>query len=408
MAIGIIAEYNPFHSGHEFQISELKKLTGGEPVVAVMSGSFTQRGMPTILDKFTRARLAIFGGCDLVLELPFVFAVESAQDFARGGIKILKKLGVINKLAFGAEFPDLSILRTAANFFDDKDFSEKLKKKMSVGISYARATAEILSEYTGIDEKILSRPNNILAIEYLRALPAEILPILIQRFGADYDDGILRENFSSAAAIRNEVYKENPDWKKISASVDSETLAALQKEKIFGLVSKEFLFRPILTKLLTATEKSLKEIYGMTEGLENLMPKVAGTSKNYFEIVAGMTSLRYPASRIERLLLHFLLDLKSCEIDELYSGIFARVLAFNERGKNLLKKISSSSEIPVVTKVTKHLNRRDIYERRRKLSPYQKNLLLDVSASNLREILFEKPKDLFQDFLNSPQFIEKF
>ena len=201
MAIGIIAEYNPFHFGHVYQISELKKRFD-EEIVVVMSGSFTQRGSPAILDKWTRAKLAILGGVDIVFELPFVFAVRSAENFANGGIKLLKSLGVVDKLAFGAEISDLERLKAAAEVFDGKNFKKKLLEQMTQGKSYAAAVTKILSVQTGLDEKILRQPNTILAIEYLRALPEEISPILIKRIGAGYGNLTLQEKFSSASAIR--------------------------------------------------------------------------------------------------------------------------------------------------------------------------------------------------------------
>ena len=139
MIAGIIAEYNPFHAGHAYQISEVKKFFPDAEIVAIMSGSFTQRGTPAILDKWTRARLAVEGGADLVLELPFTSAVRSAQDFARGGVRILSRLGIIDKIIFGAEFSDLKKLREVAKIFDEKNFHDELKQKLSAGVSYAAA-----------------------------------------------------------------------------------------------------------------------------------------------------------------------------------------------------------------------------------------------------------------------------
>ncbi len=401
MAVGIIAEYNPFHAGHAYQISEIKKVCD-EEIIAVMSGSFTQRGSPTILDKWTRARLAILGGADLVFELPFVSAVRSAQDFARGGIKLLESLGVVDKLSFGTETADLEKLKAAAKVFKEKNFAEKLHAKMAEGISYAAAVTKILSEVTGLDEKILRQPNTILAIEYLRGLPEKISPLPIKRTGAAYDDLILREKFSSASAIRAALYEENPSWEKISAQVDEETLKVLRAEKISGLVDENFLFRPLMTKILTSRAEDMRKIYGMTEGLEFGLIKAA-SAKNYSELVKNLTGKRYTASRIRRLLLHFLLNMTAEEISDLDAATCARVLAFNERGRILLKKIS----VPIITKVTKHLNRRDIYERKRFLEPYQKILLLDVLANDLRGLLFEKPREIRSDFSTSPIYIKK-
>lgn len=392
MAVGIIAEYNPFHAGHAHQIAEIKKITGAE-IVAVMSGSFTQRGSPAILDKWTRARLAVLGGVDLVLELPFVKAVRSAQDFARGGIGLLKSLGVVDTLAFGAEVADLESLKLAARAFEEKFFAGKLRELMSQGISYAAAVTKILSEVTGRDEKLLRQPNTILAIEYLRALPEKFSPLLIKRTGAAYDDLTLQEKFSSAAAIRAALYEKNPSWEKIAACVNDETLNALRAEKVSGLVDENFLFRPLLAKILTARVDELKKIYGMTEGLEFRLIN-ATASKNFSELLANLIGRRYTASRIRRLLLYFLLGVTAAQVEELDATTCARILAFNERGRALLKKISA----PTITKLTKHLNRRDVYERRRILEPYQKILLVDVWASDLRGMLFATPRAFQKDF----------
>lgn len=395
MVAGIIAEYNPFHAGHAYQIYEVKKIFRDAEIVAVMSGSFTQRGTPAILDKWTRARLAVEGGCDLILELPFTSAVRSAQDFARGGVRLLSKLGIVDKIIFGAEFSDLEKLQAAAKVFNEKIFHDELKKKLSSGISYAAAVTKVLSEQINLDEKILRQPNTILAIEYLRTLPKNITPILVQRVGANYDDLNLQENFSSAAAIRAAVYEKNPDWKKISQSVDKKVLDALIQEKNSGLVREEFLFRPILSKLFTSEVDDLKKIFGMSEGLENLFIKSAQTAKNFSELINSMTNRRYQTSRIKRLLLYFSLNLTKEKISEVEGADFVRVLAFNERGQKLLKKIRQSSNLPIVNKVSPHL---------KKISePYQKNLQVDIMATNLREILFDVPKIFNRDFLTSPQ-----
>ena len=429
MAVGIIAEYNPFHAGHAYQIAEIKKISDAE-IIAVMSGSFTQRGEPAILDKWTRARLAVLNGVDLVLELPFISAVRSAQDFARGGIRLLESLGVVDTLAFGAEFADLSALKRAAAAFDEKFFATELHRLMSTGTSYAAAVTKILAQVTGLDEKILRQPNTILAIEYLRALPEKISPLLIERVGAAYDDLTLREKFSSASAIRAALndervgaayddltlrekfssasairaalHKNSSSWEKISACVDDETLKTLREEVSAGLVDEKLLFRPLMTKLLTARVDTLQKIFGMTEGLEYRLLN-ASSAKNFAELVETLIGRRYTASRIKRLLLHVLLDVTAAEVAELDATTCARILAFNERGRSLLKKISA----PTITKLTKHLNRRDLYERRRPLEPYQKILRLDVLATDLRAILFETPRDLQSDFSTPPTFVNR-
>ena len=370
MAVGIIAEYNPFHNGHAYQIFEVRKILPNAEIVAVMSGSFTQRGEPAILDKWTRARFAVLNGVDLVLELPFVYAVRSAQDFARGGVNLLAQLGIIDTLAFGAEVSDLEKLKLAAATFSDKNFAEKLKFEMADGTPYAAAVTKILSNVAQVD---IGKPNTILAIEYLRALPKNITPLLIPR----------GKIISSATSIRHEIYKNPVQWEKIS--VPSNVLTELKSAEF---PNEEFLFRPILLKLLTSKLDDLKKIYGMNEGIEFKLIESARQAKNFSELVGGVVNKRFPVSRVKRLLLHFLLNVTFFEV-----GNYARVLAFNERGKKLIKKI----QIPIITKVAKHLNSKEILFGKI-IEPYKKNLTLDLLSTDLRETLFSSPKNLRKDF----------
>ena len=376
--IGIIAEYNPFHNGHAYQISEIKKFSNAE-IVAVMSGIFTQRGTPAILDKWTRARLAVEGGVDLVLELPFVYAVRSAQDFSRGAVNLLSKIG-IDTLAFGAEISDLEKLKLAASTFNDENFGEKLKLEMSSGKSYAAAVTKILAGVAQIEEKFLRLPNTILAIEYLRALPENVTPLLIPR----------GKVISSATEIRRAIYENPVQWQKISVPPN-----VLEILKSTEFVDEKFLFRPLLSKILTSSLADLKKIYGMNEGIEFKLIESARVAKNFDELVGGVVNRRFPISRVKRLLLHFLLDLTPEKILEV--GDYARVLAFNERGQKILKKIRKAGNLPIVTKVARHLTSKEILEERI-LEPYKKSLKLDLLASDLRETLFETPKNWRQDF----------
>lgn len=376
MAVGIIAEYNPFHNGHAYQISEIRKILPNAEIVAVMSGSFTQRGEPAILDKWTRARLAVSNGVDLVLELPFIYAVRSAQDFARGGVNLLANLGIIDTLAFGAEVFELEKLKLAASTFSDENFSTNLKSEMATGKSYAAAVTKILSNVAQVD---IGKPNTILAVEYLRALPKNITPLLIPR----------GKIISSATSIRQEIYKKSVDWEKISVPANvSEILKAAE------LPNEEFLFRPLLTKILTSKLDDLKKIYGMNEGIEFKLIESAQTAKNFSEFVTGIVNKRFPISRVKRLLLHFLLNVTAETFSEI--GNYARILAFNERGQKLIKKI----QIPIVTKVAQHLTSKEILTGKI-IEPYKKNLALDLLATDLRETLFNLP-NFRKDFLISP------
>ena len=202
---GIIAEYNPFHHGHAYQIQTLRKRYPDIRIVAIMSGSFTQRGAPVLLDKWTRAAHAVTGGVDLVLELPFVFACRSAQDFARGGISLLSRLGIVSHLAFGMEAAELAPLVNAAARIDAEPVQRYLRKHMDEGHSYAGALTRALTTDAILSEEMLRAPNNILAIEYLRALrllAPQIVPIGIRRRTAQHRDTHLHAGITSASSIR--------------------------------------------------------------------------------------------------------------------------------------------------------------------------------------------------------------
>ena len=400
MVIGIIAEYNPFHNGHAYQIAQVRKKFDDVKIISVMSGSFTQRGTPSLLDKWTKAKLAISGGCDLVLELPFTSAVRSAQDFSRGAIRLIDKLGIVDAISFGAEISDLNLLQRAAKIIDAENFPAQIKAEMSRGISYAAAVTKILSFGTNFDENILRQPNTILAFEYLRTLPKSIQPILIPRIGAGYNDTILNEKFSSATAIRQAVYEKIPQWNKISMVVNEKVLAELQAEKVNGLVDEELLLRPLLTKIFTTPLDELRKIYGMREGLEHRLLNAAKSSKTFNELVNAIVSKRYPISRVKRLLLYVLMNLTAEKVLELQDADFIRVLAFNEVGQALLKKIRKTSSLPIVTKVTQHLTEKKLFDE--KILPYKKNLASDVIATDLRGILFKTPRPFRKDFLTTP------
>ena len=222
---------------------------------------------------------------------------------------------------------------------------------------------------------------------------------MIERVGAGYADLTLDEKFSSAAAIRHEVHNEISAWEKISPFVSEKTLCELQAAKAGGLVDEEFLLRPLLTKIFTSSVENLRGIYGMNEGLEFRIINAAKTAKNFSELINSVTSKRYPISRIKRLFLHMLLGLTAEKISELQDAQFVRVLAFNESGRALLKKIRSNSSLPIVTKISKHLSEWELHSE--KILPYKKNLALDVIATDLRGILFCEPRQPRQDFFQS-------
>ena len=352
-----------------------------------MSGSFTQRGEPAVLDKFIRAQSAVNGGIDLVVELPFIYAVRSAQDFARGGINILSAIG-IDYLAFGSEIDDLQSIKKAADRIDSDDLKLALREKLSEGQSYARAMREALSS------TVMDQPNSMLAVEYMRALRSTaIKPLLIKRIGSTHDAQTIDGMISSASAIRSSI----PDWTSISKAVDARTLEALRSNEP---PSTEKLFLPLVLKIINGSTEELRSIYGMVEGLEHKLIGTARTVGNLDDLIGSIVGRRYTRSRIQRLLIHLMLGLTAEHVKKFDGVSYIRPLAFNERGRQLLRSIKNSG-VPMIIKTARHLTTRALYNHLSTLENYQQMLAFDMRSTDLRELLTATPR-LGLDFLNRP------
>lgn len=414
--IGIIAEYNPFHQGHAYQLRAIResvrsRFDDDAAIIAVMSGSFTQRGEAAIFDKWQRADLAVRGGCQLVLELPFLFACRSAQDFARGGVRLLQGLGCVETLSFGAECPELTPLMTAARAIDAPETQAKLHEALRAGASYAKALTAILAQESGLAADLLRQPNNILAIEYLRALQRYapgIEPLLVARRGAGYHAPSLG-HFASASAIRRELAKKVPDFAALRESLPEATYAALHQSCPAEIASTERLFAPLLARLLTMQEGELKAVFGLQEGLANRLLAKSAQSRSLAGLLAKMVTSRYPASRISRIIPHLLLgstEHAARTADET-GPLYARVLAFDETGRELLHEIKKRSTLPLITKVSAALNSRQRLEGC--LTPLQAMLALDTKATELRALALPAEAPLTSlkqsDFTSSPHFL---
>ena len=403
---GIIAEYNPFHNGHLYQIKKIKE-QGESLIIAVMSGSFTQRGEAAIFDKWQRAETAVKSGCDIVLELPFAFACRSAQDFARGGVTLLNRLGIVNQLAFGAECADLSILQNIALQLDDKTFQEKLHAHIDQGLSYAQAVNAALDLDTEITA-LIKQPNNILAIEYLRSLhllSSDIRPLLIPRQGAGYHEEKINGNLASATAIRHALYRgENlSDLKAVMPPASQELTSQILTSQ---LPKMNRLYLPLQAKLLTSQLPDLQKIYGINEGLENRILDCAKTADSWQELTQSVTTKRYPTSRIARTLLYLLMgiDKDSIALFDQTGPLYARLLAVSPQGKTILREIKAQSSLPLITKTSQYLTTAKRREVQTDLTPLEQMLRLDTLATELRQLTCEI-KSPRNDFQQSPIFI---
>ena len=368
---GIVSEYNPFHNGHLYQIEETKKNTGCDCTVAVMSGNFVMRGETALYNKFIRAKSAVLGGVDLVLELSVPYALSSSEYFAYGGVSVLDSLNVIDFISFGSEEGDISSLEKIADCLLKSDAVEKIKKNQKKGISVFSAISEEFSDY---DKKILEKPNNILAINYIKALKrlnSGIIPYTVKRKNVGYNDSNAKESFASATGIR-EMLKNKED---IKGFIPESSYDLIKKEKP---VFEEAINDIITYSLRIKKPEDLLKYADVNEGLENLIIKTALNEYGIKDIAMGIKSKRYTYTRIKRILYNILLDIDKCERE--IKPQFARVLAFNEKGKELLSRIKKKSDIPVFTNITK-----DMYEKYEILNT-------DLKASHIYHLLTGEKK----------------
>lgn len=422
---GIIAEYNPFHNGHRYQLEQIRQAYPDSAVIAVMSGSFVQRGQAALLDKWQRAGLAIADGCDLVLELPFAFACRSAQDFARGGVQLLARLGCVNMLAFGAECPSLATLKEIAAAVDSDAVQTQLHERINDGASYAQALTELTATAASADGSLLHQPNNILAIEYLRALaeyPA-IEPLLIPRAGASYHSTDIAATNASASAIRQLLHKAAAaariaDGRLLAAQLTERDYAALRESlppAVFAnirqltaaqLPDHNRLLLPLQALMLRTDNAALQELAGINEGLENRLRSCLENATSYGEALHAATTKRYPQSRIARTLIHVLLGITQAQLAEIDNAgpLYARVLACGPRGRDLLRHIKKAETLPLITKTSTYLTSPQRAQGLANLSPLQQQLALDTMATELRQLITPQTDRKCNDFQQSPRF----
>ncbi len=365
---GIIAEYNPFHNGHLYHLEQTRKKTGADFVVAVMSGSFVQRGEPALADKWYRSRMAVLAGVDLVLELPFAFACNHSGLFARGGVELLEGLGVVTHLVFGAETPDLASLERIAAITaqEEAPYRNALQAAAEEGVPYAAARQRGVEAAGGKAlGALMQTPNNILAIEYLRWLllqKSSIEPVLLPRKGPGYhqqlpwraDDG--ERSMASATGIRAMLRS----GEAIEEYVPETSLSILKEPGRLVSFSDltPLVFYRILQQGISGKEgMELSEIYAAGEGLENRIRKLLGTSPDLEALVRRVKSRRYAEARIKRLLIQALVGLTRERMDRILAERqrYARVLAFNDQGQELLSWIRrrKAADLPVITNINR-------------------------------------------------------
>lgn len=382
--VGIIAEYNPMHNGHVYNIQKAKELTNADYVIVIMSGSFTEQGNVSVINKMDRSRIAIENGADMVIELPTIYAISSAENFAYGAVQILNSLGVVTHLAFGAECNNICYLEEIANTYvnNKENILTKIKEYSSLGINSGEAYSKALSSFVSCDSDCYLLPNNILGIEYLKALIAlksQIKPVLVRRLNSSHNDAKipLTDEYASSTSIRNVLSTSSLRIDEILATirdvVPKNTYEYIKKHKYY---TNSDLWNNLKYEILRLNTDGLKNIQEVTEGLENKLYKQALVCQSYEQFIFSVKSKRYTLSKIKRICIYILLGITKEKYNNLKDVNYARILKVGQNSKKLLAEISNKAKNPVITKITDDI----LMDMEDKIKD---SILLDILSHNL-------------------------
>lgn len=409
--VGIIAEYNPFHFGHLYHLKTSQKITGADHIVCVMSGNFVQRGEPAVVNKWARAEMALKCGADLVVELPVVFSLSSAEFFAFGAVKLLTQMGIVDFLCFGSESGKLEEIQEIGILLSSEppELQKLIKTEVDKGLVFPKARANALSRFLGKDvNDLVVKPNNILGIEYIKAihkLKSSIKPVTIKRIHADYNSETIDGRIVSAKALRKLLTSKHTDIDTLHSFLPLKAFKILKKhyhDNLCPIVAKDF--TPLVLGLLRRTSPNvLKQYMDISEGLHNRIKKAAYRASSLKDLIKKIKTKRYTQTRIQRSVFQFMIGIKEADIKEaskIDTPLYIRVLGFNKKGRYLLKKIKKISSIPTVTKVANY----------KKLPhPLIKQLIsYDIIATDLYSLAYKNSKARIGgwDYYTSPIIID--
>ena len=396
--VGIIAEYNPFHNGHSYHIQNTKALTGADLVVSIMTGNFTQRGNTSVVDKWEKTKMALNGGADLVIELPTIYSISSAENFANGAVKILKTLGIVDSISFGMEADDISTLNNIANvlYVEPTEYKAILDHELSKGNSFPKARENALMMYLNDIKRyanVLKGSNNILAIEYLKALKKQksnLVPIGVKREKVYYNSTKIIDEYASATGIRNLLLHNQLE--EVRKVVPAKTYSLLLNNIRQGTYVLDITAynNEIIYKLRTMTVKEIANLPDVSEGLEYLIKDASNKTNNLIELINKVKSKRYTQTRVQRILLYALLGItkKDMEISKKMTP-YIRVLGCSENGKMLLSQINSKAK--VITSFKK-------FEKTNKNRKIKRMLEIDKKATDIYTLGYKKESKAGLDY----------
>lgn len=362
-AVGLVVEYNPFHNGHFFHVEQAKILSNADAVIAVMSGPFLQRGEPALLSKWHRARMALLGGVDIVFELPYAFATQKAETFARGAIDILASSGC-DYVCFGSESGHIDNFYSTLHFIkkNQEIYDHLIRKNMNGGMSYPSATSLAFQELGPSSGMVdLSKPNNILGFQYIRAieeLRLPMTPLTIARKNAGYHDSELSTtDIASATSIRKSIFSNDGQLDELSSYVPTTTYSELlDYEKRFGQFVHWENYWPLLQyRLLTTDKRELARIYEVEEGIENRLLQTVEKANSFSEFMTLLKTKRYTRTRLQRLCVHILTNTNKAEMKERSNRpSYLRLLGMTDMGRQYLNKWKKHTSLPIVSRLASY------------------------------------------------------
>lgn len=341
--IGIVAEYNPFHNGHLYQIQKIKEKYPDSILVAVVSSTFTQRGTVSILNKWTKTKIALDNHIDIVIELPFVYATQSSDIFAKGAVALLNKLKV-TRIIFGTERDNLNELSLSADIqLNNKEYHKLVKLYLSKGLNYPTATNKALEYLTG---QVVTTPNDLLALSYIKEIKSNNYQIKYENIKrtSSYHGIEINNNITSASNIRK-LYQENKD-------IDN--LIPYSKEQLYKVDMNKFL--PLLKYQIFLNQDNLNKYQTVDEGIEGRIIKYITKSSNYEELINNIKTKRYTYNKISRMLLHILISFTKEEAQNINID-YIRLLGFSPNGKHYLNKIKKELDVPLITGYKKNISK---------------------------------------------------
>ncbi len=388
--LGIIAEYNPFHNGHMYHLQKAKEQSGAQYCICVMSGNFVQRGNTSIVNKWKKAEMALLNGVDLVIELPTIYSVASAEGFSLGAIKLLNNLKIVDAISFGTETSDFAALNNISSIVNEEPMKYKsiLNSELKKGLSFPKARENALMLYLNDNKRydnILNTPNNILAIEYLKALKkikSTIQPIPVKREKVYYNDNVIVDEFASATAIRKLL--KNEDFSEIRKVVPKSTYQILKKETELGNVVLDLsrYEKEIIYNLRRMTVSEIAELPDVNEGLEHSLKNAANYSNDITNLINIVKTKRYTVTRIQRILICALLGITKRDVGMAKKAEpYIRVLGFNEKGKELISRINNQN--PKATVITSVKKFQDKNNNNKNSKIYKRLLDIDIFSTNV-------------------------